>query len=562
MLSGETRYSIAFTDRAGWITSLTVAALVLGQAAGCGGGAMTADAGSPNPAGTGGDLGDSGGPSPGGTGGSGGASTQVTGGTGTGTASAGVSGSRSSRSSGGRGGSGGAISGSGGVAGDRSDNAAPAGGAAEWVTIHNDFFWYDSDGKRINVRSGTLRKFGDLYYWYGAANGLRDQTCYTSSDLVHWTSKGVVLHLTVETNRMDVLYNAGTKTYVMFLKYNGNGANLGIATASAPEGPYTFLNQTLVDGAVMGDMSIYQDDDGQAYLAYVSWAISTNGSHGIYRMSSDYLKLDTRVFYWMRGGREAPHIFKRNGTYYYGTSQTAGIDPTATQYYTASALTGPWSAPIGVRTPGSMTSYESQCDFVYPFAGANGTIYMFDGDRWKPSGGSQGDYVWLPLEFDAMGAPSMTYYQDWDLNANAGTWREFDPARDLARGKAATASSTNGMNVAANVTKTTTSNDYTATRWESSASDPQWIMVDLGSPMEIDRVILKWHTNYAKAFSVDVSTDATTWMAVYNTTKGASYSVTDVTFSKTSARYARMNASQRGTQNGSSLFSFMVLNDP
>jgi len=44
---------------------------------------------------------------------------------------------------------------------------------------------------------------------------------------------------------MDVLYNAGTKTYVMFLKYNGNGANLGIATASAPEGALHFSKPDL-----------------------------------------------------------------------------------------------------------------------------------------------------------------------------------------------------------------------------------------------------------------------------------------------------------------------------
>ena len=453
--------------------------------------------------------------------------------------------------------------GTGGAAGAGSGGTAAAvGGDTGWVTVHNDFFWYDVSGNRINVRSGTLRKFGELWYWYGAANGLRDQTCYTSPDLIHWTSKGVVLHLTVETNRMDVLYNAATQTYVMFMKYNGNGASLGIATASVPEGPYTFMSQTMVDNARMGDMSVFQDDDGQAYLAYVSWAISTNGSHGIYRMSPDYLKLDKRIAYWMSGGREATHIFKRDGVYYYGTSQTAGIDPSATQYYMASSLSGPWAASVGLMTPGSTSTYETQCDFVVPFAGSQGTFYMYDGDRWKQNAGSQGDYVWLPIDFDAKGLPSMRYYQDWDFNPARGTWRTFDPTRDLARGKTATASSASGTNTAASVTTTTTSKDYSATRWQSAAGDPQWIMVDLGAPTEIDRVILKWHFNYGRAFSIQVSTDAMSWMPVYTTTKGTSYSVTDATFSKTSARYVRMNGTQAGTQNGYSLFSFMVLDDP
>jgi hypothetical protein len=170
---------------------------------------------------------------------------------------------------------------------------------------------------------------------------------------------------------------------------------------------------------------------------------------------------------------------------------------------------------------------------------------------------------WLPLEFDAAGVPTLNYYQDWDFNLTTGTWRAFDrTTRDLALGKTATASSESGANAAAGVTKATTYQNHTATRWESSASDPQWIMVDLGSAMEVNRVILKWYTDYGKSFKIQVSTDSTTWTDAYSTTTGASYSVTDVTFAKASARYVRMNGTQRGNTSGYSLFAFMVLNDP
>jgi hypothetical protein len=431
------------------------------------------------------------------------------------------------------------------------------------VTIHNDFFWYDTTGQLINVRSGTLRKFGALYYWYGAASNYRDQTCYTSTDLVHWTYKGLALQLPVETNRVDVLYNDTTKQYVMFLKYDGNGAHLGIATASVPEGPFTFKSETLVDNALIGDMSVFKDDDGTAYLAYVWWGTGTNAAHGIYRFSPDYLTLDTRMFLWNIPSRESPHLFKRNGTYYFEVSETNGIEPSPTRYYTATKLTGPWTAPVVMSTPGSSTTYETQADFVLPFAGTQGTFYLFDADRWIPTGGFQGDYVWLPLLFDSGLVPSLNYYQDWDMNVAAGTWRVFDRStRDLALGKTARASTTNGANAAANVTKATTYQNYTATRWESAASDSEWIMVDLGSAMALDRVILKWHTNYGKAFKIQVSSDSTAWTDVYSTSIGAPYSVTDVAFDRTTARYVRMNGSQRGTTSGYSLFAFMVLNDP
>jgi hypothetical protein len=440
------------------------------------------------------------------------------------------------------------------------DGGVPATG---WGTIHNDFFWYDEDGNLINTRSGKLRQFGDLYYWYGGANAARDQTCYSSPDLVHWTYKGVVLHTDVETNRMDILYNALTQTYVMFLKYDGDSAYLGIATSSTPDGQFTFLSQTLVDGYTIGDMSMFEDDDGQAYLAYVWWETGPNREHGIYRMSADYLTLAERVYLWNIPSREAPHIFKRDGIYYYGTSRTAEIDPTATEYYMATNLAGPWSDPITMSTPGSTVSYQTQCDFVLPFTGTQGTYYMYDGDRWLPEGGSEGDYVWLPMEFDDAGVPSMDYYQDWDFNLAAGTWRDFDrTSRDLALGKTATASSQTSANVASSVTTATTYQNYAATRWESASSDPQWIMVDLGTPMEIDRVILKWYSDYAVAFEIDVSNDATAWTSVYTTATGASYSVTDVTFNKTTARYVRMNGTKRGNAYGYSLFAFMVLDDP
>ena len=361
---------------------------------------------------------------------------------------------------------------------------------------------------------------------------------------------------------MDILYNATTQQYVIFLKYIGNSAYLGFATSSTPEGPFTFLGDTLVDGYFIGDMSMFQDDDGQAYLAYVWWETGPNREHGIYRMSADYLSLAERVYLWNIPSREAPHIFKRNGTYYYGTSRTAGINPTATEYYMATNLAGPWSAAVNLNTPGSTTSWATQCDFVFPFAGTQGTYYMYDGDRWLPTGGSEGDYVWLPMEFDDAGLPTMNYYQDWDFNLTSGTWRTFDTSRDLALGKAVTASSQVGTNVAAGVTTATTYLNYTNSRWESAASDPQWISVDLGAPMEVDRVILKWYTDYAKAFQIEVSTDDTNWTSVYSTTTGASYSVTDVTFPKTVARYVRMYGTQRGNANGYSLFAFMVLDDP
>ncbi|HTB63473.1 MAG TPA: family 43 glycosylhydrolase [Opitutales bacterium] len=419
--------------------------------------------------------------------------------------------------------------------------------SSDFVTFHNDFYWLDQNGQRILTRSGCLRQFNGVFYWYGG-NYPRflEQYCYKSTDLVHWTNLGVCMRQDVDANRIDVLYNAKTKKYVMFMKYNGNGAFLGIATADKPEGPFTLQSQTLVDNARMGDMSAYQDDDGTAYIAYVSWAVGTNAQHGIYKMSDDYLTLDKRVYLWDIRSREAPHIFKRNGIYYYGTSQTAGIRSSGTSYYTATNLAGPWSPAQPLTTPGSTNSWDSQVDFVYPFPGSQGTVYMFDGDRWTKDlpKGRNGDYVWLPTEFEG-DTPIVNYIQDWELNVKTGAWRKIDASRNLAAGKTATASSDNGVNLAKNVTAPKTYQDYINIHWDSGQGDQQWIMVDLGAPMEVNRVILKWNTNAAKSFKIQTSTDAATWADVFSTTLGASYSVTDEKFKTTTARYVRMNATER-----------------
>jgi hypothetical protein len=416
-----------------------------------------------------------------------------------------------------------------------------------FITVHNDFYWIDQNGARILTRSGCMCEFNGIFYWYGGnPRGFLEQYCYTSPDLVHWTNQGVILRTDVETNRMTVLYNDATRQYVMFLKYDGNGAYLGIATSDKPQGPFTFKSKTLIDNARIGDMTVFKDDDGTAYLCYVSWAIGINAQHGLYRMSADYMTPDKRMYLWNTAGREAPHILKRNGIYYYGTSKTAGIRSSGTSYYTATNLEGPWTPATPLPTPGSVNSWDSQVNFIIPIQGTQGKLYMFVGDRWvkDAAAGRNGDYVWLPMEFDGNN-PVLNYYQDWELNIATGTWRKFDPTRNLAAGKPVTASSVAGGNVAKHVTDPTTYADYVNTHWDSGAGDPQWISVDLGAATDINRVILKWNVNAAKEFKIQTSLDGAAWTDVYGDSQGSSSMVTDESFPTTSARYVRMYATQR-----------------
>lgn len=122
----------------------------------------------------------------------------------------------------------------------------------------------------------------------------------------------------------------------------------------------------------------------------------------------------------------------------------------------------------------------------------------------------------------------------------------------LSQGRPATASSTeNAGTVAGNAV-----DGNAGTRWSSQFSDPQWLRVDLGATATIDQVRLVWEAAYARAFQIQVSTDASTWTSIYATTTGAGGTQT-LTVSGT-GRYVRMQGTTRATPYGYSLWEFQI----
>jgi len=98
------------------------------------------------------------------------------------------------------------------------------------------------------------------------------------------------------------------------------------------------------------------------------------------------------------------------------------------------------------------------------------------------------------------------------------------------------------------------------TRWSSLYSDAQWIYVDLGTSKTIKHITLDWEAAYAKSYTIQTSNDAVNWTTVYTTTSGDG-GTDDITGLNVSARYVKMNATQRGTAYGYSLWEFNVCGD-
>jgi hypothetical protein len=136
-------------------------------------------------------------------------------------------------------------------------------------------------------------------------------------------------------------------------------------------------------------------------------------------------------------------------------------------------------------------------------------------------------------------------------------------AQNLALGKAAIASSV--VQAASNAF-----DGNTGTRWESAASDAQYIIVDLGSVQSIDRMRLSWETALGKDFTLDVSAVAAapsdaSWTNVVNGAWATAVTVVSNTSTTNdypnlgkSGRYVRMRGTARGTGYGYSLFEFAI----
>ncbi|WP_373316097.1 discoidin domain-containing protein, partial [Spirilliplanes yamanashiensis] len=96
----------------------------------------------------------------------------------------------------------------------------------------------------------------------------------------------------------------------------------------------------------------------------------------------------------------------------------------------------------------------------------------------------------------------------------------------------------------------------TGTRWSSAFADPQWIQVDLGSTQNLSRVELNWEAAFGQAYTIQTSTNGTTWTTAATVTNGDGGA--DSLNVSGSARYVRMNGTTRGTPYGYSLWEFKV----
>ncbi|WBQ08345.1 glycoside hydrolase family 43 protein [Kribbella sp. CA-293567] len=338
------------------------------------------------------------------------------------------------------------------------------------------WYWYGEDRSNGYFDSPGVHVYSssDLYNWKDEGLALRamsspeqfEQDKYFSKLYKKYTpAQKDVVWRDLSTNKVrsdgwaapsilerpKVVYNQATRKWVMWVHSDGPStpaststyarAEAGVAISDSPIGPFRWidsyrLNRVPSDsvtwcgsgpafdpaGGMARDMNLFVDDDGRGYLIYSS---EENRTMYVSKLDRDYTYLSAKPENAVQGKdfvrtlacnqREAPAMFKSEGTYYLVTSGATGWDPNPARYATATSILGQWTDRGNpISGDGAATTYRSQSTNVVPYDAAAGK-YFYMGDRWTPDDLVNAPYVWLPMSFGEGGSLSIGRDQEWKL---------------------------------------------------------------------------------------------------------------------------------------------------
>ena len=194
------------------------------------------------------------------------------------------------------------------------------------------------------------------YYIYSTTDGTPGwggtaYSCFSSTDLKHWTDEGVVLDVATDQvpwadgnlwapAAIERTVKGKTKYFLYYSAkpVGGERKQIGVAVADSPTGPFVDLGRPLITTSPAGHGQVIDVDvfvDPATDKPYIYWG---NGYMAGAELNSDMtsLKKKTIVELTPKGGtlkdynyREAPYVFYRNGTYYFMWS----VDDTGSPNY-------------------------------------------------------------------------------------------------------------------------------------------------------------------------------------------------------------------------------------
>ncbi|WP_082104311.1 discoidin domain-containing protein [Demequina soli] len=359
---------------------------------------------------------------------------------------------------------------------DRTNGYWNSPGVAVYRSTDTMNWTYEGRALRSVASKGELTQpyFASLY---GTVDASGTPDTAKIDDLNYYLNTQQAADYTSIFERPKVLYNAQTKKWVMWWHSDGRvtpgGSTYarslaGVAVSDSPTGPFKLVGayrmynrasyQACTTAAVPGqarDMTVFQADDGTAYIVYSS---EENRSLYIAKLDADYTNVehttttDSVGIQYSESGEypylfadgtahapvrgqdfqivkecgvlEAPAMFEHGGKFYVVASGATGWDPNPQTYYTSDSILGSWIRGVkaddayenvaysaipeggdGLLSVGDTrrTTFGSQSTNVLTLGDGH---YVYMGDRWD-AGESDSTYVWLPMTFGEGGALEM-----------------------------------------------------------------------------------------------------------------------------------------------------------
>ncbi|PWZ02322.1 Arabinanase/levansucrase/invertase [Testicularia cyperi] len=282
---------------------------------------------------------------------------------------------------------------------------APAVQAAEKYVVSGDR-WRDTSGNLINAHGAGLLKDGNTWYWVGeykgANNGFQGFSLYSSTDLINWSSHGLIVPPSSSLpfgvgERPKLIKNPKTGEYVLWFHADSTNyslAKVGVCYASSVTGPYTCPANGVFSplGKESRDMNVYVDPtDNQGYLLF---ATNGNADAAIAKMTSDYKNVTSQVSV-INQRLEGFGVFRdKAGLYNMVVSYQSGWQPNSNTLWTSSNIGTTAFSYSNDISPTNTNTYNSQNTFeISP----NDNLEVYVGDRWWVTDLAQSTYVWYPL---------------------------------------------------------------------------------------------------------------------------------------------------------------------
>lgn len=332
---------------------------------------------------------------------------------------------------------------------------------AQKANIINDVFWNTTNGSPIYSQGGGIFKFKDptsgieKYYWYGVHYKeaelyqsdpsttypnctFESVTCYSSTDMVHWTFEADVLtkqELQKQdgdkkkwVGRMGVAYIKDVNSYAMFIQHD---KGVLVAVASTPTGNFTWHQkidmEPLIGTPNTGDQTVFTDEETcKSYLVYCYGT----GRNKIYiselGVKNGLIGLLDCVQVFKGDGREGNCMFKYKGKYYLCASNLYGWDASLAYYLVADSVKGPYMPTNEMLVmQGSESDYAhvTQTGFFYTYKVNNQETVIYCGDRWADfAGNGLGYNQWLPMSFNNQ-TPIFNSLSAWNFDYKTGNWQ-------------------------------------------------------------------------------------------------------------------------------------------